>query len=112
MQYDLGKDAAFCLICCKAVKAGKANFSSCAERSFLLKGFTNWQGATHGFRKHEECKFHKLCSSSLAIKLDVGDMLNAAAITEKEKNREYLLKVLSSIRFLARQGLPLRGDED
>ena len=39
-------------------------------------------------------------------------MLNAAAVTEKEKNRDYLLKMLSSIRFLACQGLALRGDGD
>ena len=95
--YDLGKDTAFWFVCCKAVKAGKENFSSCAEKSFLSTGFTNWQGATRGFKKHEESNFHKLCSSSLATKVDVGDMLNAAAVTEKEKNHEYLLKVMSSV---------------
>lgn len=37
-------------------------------------------------------------------------MLSKQAAAEKQKNRQYLLKVLSSVRFLARQGLPLRGD--
>ena len=37
-------------------------------------------------------------------------MLSKQYATEKRVNREYLLKILSSIRFLARQGLPLRGD--
>ena len=37
-------------------------------------------------------------------------MLSKAAATEKKNNREYLLKISSSIRFLGRQGLPLRGD--
>ena len=45
LHYDLGKDAAFCFVSCKAVKAGKAKFSSCAEKTFLSTGFTNWQGA-------------------------------------------------------------------
>ena len=31
---------------------------------------------------------------------------------EKEENRKMFLKILSSIRYLARQGLPLRGDGD
>ena len=37
-------------------------------------------------------------------------MLSQAAATEKKNNHEYLLKIISSIRFLGRQGLPLRGD--
>ena len=112
LHYDLGKDAAFCFLCCKAVKAGKANVTSNAEKSFLVSGFTNWKDATRGFKNYEECDFHKVCTSALATTVDVGDTLNAAAISEKEKNREYLLKVLSSVRFLARQGLALRGDGD
>ena len=31
---------------------------------------------------------------------------------EKKENCEYLLKLLSSVRFLARQGLAFRGDGD
>ena len=40
---------------------------------------------------------------------DVADMSKAAA-TEKKKNHVYLLKIISSLRFLGRQGLPSRGD--
>ena len=108
----MGKDAAFCFVCSKAVKAGKAKLSGSAEESFLSTGFANWQGATRGFKKHEESNFHKLCSSSLATTVDVGDMLKAAAVTEKEKNRDYLRKVLSSVRFLARQGVYFCGETE
>ena len=31
---------------------------------------------------------------------------------KNQKNRRCLLKIISNIRFLARQGLPLRGDGD
>ena len=37
-------------------------------------------------------------------------MLSQQATSEKQANCEYLLKVLSSVRFLTRQGLALRGD--
>ena len=37
-------------------------------------------------------------------------MLSKAAAREKKNNREYVLKIISSICFLGRQGLPLRGD--
>ena len=45
-------------------------------------------------------------------KADIGEMLPKQHALEKRSNRMYLLKVLSSLRFLARQGLPLRGDGD
>ena len=33
LHYDVGKDDAFCFVCCKAVKAGKAKLSGSAEKS-------------------------------------------------------------------------------
>ena len=111
LHYDIGQDAA-CFLCCKAVKEGKIKLTSYTEDSFLVKGFVNWKDATRNFAKHESCHFHKSTAAALASRVDVGDMLSKQAATQKEQNRQYLLKVLSSIRFLARQGLPLRGDGD
>lgn len=55
---------------------------------------------------------YKRCSEALLFKVDVGELLDRQAATEKRANREYLLKVLSTLRFLARQGLSLRGSGD
>ena len=41
---------------------------------------------------------------------DVGEMLSTMHAVKKAENRKVLLTILSSIRFLARQGLPLRGN--
>jgi len=41
---------------------------------------------------------------------DIGESLNAAHGKEKQMNREYFLKVLQNVRFLARQGIAFRGD--
>ena len=78
--------------------------------------------------KHESSYFHKAATEALKATNDVADMLSQAATealkatndvadmlskaesTEKKNNREYLLKIITSIRFLGRQGLPLRGD--
>ena len=99
-------------MCCKAVKEGKMRLSSHTEESFLVKGFINWKDATRVFAKHESCDFHKSTAAALASRVAVADMLSKQAATEKQQNRQYLLKVLSSIRFLACQGLPLHGDGD
>ena len=94
------------------MKDGRAKITGQAEGSFLSKGFRNWKDATTKFAKHESSDFHKACAEALSSTIDVGDMLNKQAVTEKQANREYLLKVLSTVRFLARQGLALRGDGD
>lgn len=41
---------------------------------------------------------------------DIGDLLREQHALEKSKNRKIFLTILSNIRFLARQALPLRGD--
>lgn len=73
-------------------------------------------GEKGAFNSHEHSKCHKKLSAvELVITLprtatDVGEMLSSAHSKQKKANREYLLKVIQSVRFLARQGLPLRGD--
>ena len=44
--------------------------------------------------------------------LDVGEMLSREHAHEKSENRQCLLRILSNIRFLSRQGLSFRGDGD
>ena len=42
---------------------------------------------------------------------DIGDLLSERHALERSKNRKILLPILSNIRYLARQALPLlRGD--
>ena len=82
------------------------------EASFLVEGFTNWKKATEKFAKHENCDFHRICFQAVSSTVDVGDRLNQQSATEKKQNCDCLLKILSTMHFLARQGLALRGDGD
>ncbi len=41
---------------------------------------------------------------------NVGDLLSHQFATQKRNNQQALLQILSSIKFLCRQGLPLRGE--
>ena len=43
---------------------------------------------------------------------DIAEQLSSQHEAEKLTRKEILLKILSSVRYLARQGLPLRGDGD
>ena len=109
IHYVETTDCALCFTCCKATKQGKVRVTGVTEDTFLVKGFTNWKDATRVLSKHEASDFHKQAVAAMNNQVDVGEIQHAK---EKEINREYLLNILSIIRLLARQGLPLRGDAD
>jgi len=47
-----------------------------------------------------------------ATTCDVGELLSSAHAVEKTENRRCLLKTISSLRLLARQGMGIRGSGD
>ena len=60
---------------------------------------------------HEQSNYHTN-AVEVVIKTtkDVGEMLSTIHAKDKVANSQYLLKMLQNVRFLPRQGLPLRGD--
>lgn len=115
LHYNETQDSALCHICVNASIENKIS-SGYAETSFISKGYTNWKDAIKNFSNHEQCNSHKeALERSVTLPKetkDVGELLSQAHAAEKKQNRECLLKILSNIRFLARQGLALRGDGD
>ena len=68
------------------------------------------------FRKHQNSECHKR-SVELILTLpattgDVREMLCSTLAHEKATNRHCLLKVISCLKFLARQGCTIRGNDD
>ena len=82
----------------------------------MSKGFCNWKNATTLFQKHQQSACHHVAVEVVitlpATTKDVGELIVQQHAKEKECNRKILLKILASIRYLARQGLALRGDGD
>ena len=76
----------------------------------------NWKNATALFQKHEQSACHREAVDVVltlpATTKDIGEQLSQQHAKEKESNQKMLLKILSSIKYLARQGLDLRGDGD
>ena len=62
------------------------------------------------FRKHEQSTHHRFAVDTIIkSSKDVDEMLSSAHAKEKADNRKALYTIVSTIRFLARQSLPLRG---
>ena len=80
----------------------------------MSKGFSNWKDATVVLKKHATSACHseavEVVITLPATTKDIGEQLSIAHKQEKQQNRDILFKLLCSIRFLARQGLALRGD--
>ena len=85
------------------------------EPSFTVKGFTNWKDATTVYKKHKDIDVNKEAVEKLYVlpktTKDICESLSQAHAREKKQNLQYLLKVLQSIHFFARQGIFLHGNE-
>ena len=108
-------DKAFCYNCIQAYKEDKLRASN-LELAFISKGFNNWKDASVKFKEHESSNCHK-DSMIVTVDLpssvkDIAETLQRELTKQKSENRQMLLKILSNIRFLARQSIAIRGDGD
>ena len=95
----------------QACKEKKLMSSKCVEESFTTRGFSNWKDKKVAFAKHENSICHKeaVHSTITVPKCYSAEMLSTQHAKEKGENQHMLYKLLSNIRFLARQGVALRG---
>lgn len=85
---------------------------SCQKSTFITDGFGHWGKALKRFEEHEKSNTHKEAVAKLAAittSVPISTRLNEQCASAQSLHRDMLMKVLSSIKFLARQGLPLRG---
>lgn len=113
LHYDESNDLAFCYLCTKAYKEKKLTVGN-VDKAFILNGFFNWKDACVKLAIHEQSHCHKesvekIVTLPSTVK-DVGEMLSSEHKQEKMQRQQMLLKIISNVRFLARQALPLRGD--
>ena len=104
-----------CIICKIAEHYNKLNDIR-VENSFIKTGYSNWKHARStdkGFHQHESLNCHQQAIQRL-IEIpmsteDDSEMIKSNSTEVKSQNRACLIKISSPLRYLARQGLPLRG---
>lgn len=114
LHYNEQTDRAFCHEC---ICANHENMITSAkiEQAFISEGYANWKEANQRFKRHEESECHKEAVLRLNVQKECKDVVKTLtdhSDKKQEKSRKSLLKIISNIRFLARQGLPLRGADD
>ena len=107
LHYQEHDDCVLCFYCHIAEKR-HLPISSNKDRAF-----TNWKKAIERFNKHESSLSHHQAVDFVEkiprTTKNVGEMLSSTYAQQKAENRAMLKIILSSIRFLGRQGLALRG---
>ena len=111
LSYCMTHNKVFCYYCRTATASRLVSFSKKNNDAFVSVGFDNWKKAMKRFREHELCHMHTesyMKLKSLQQKSIVNQLSNLKA-AEQKCNRDMLYKVLSSLQYLLRQGLSIRG---
>ena len=115
LEWDDNRECAFCHPCRMAEKLHFVSFSKKAEGAFSSDGFRSWKVATGSFRKHESSHSHKeavLKWVHYTKSQPVTAQLSKQVLNDQSQARNCLFKIVSTLRFLAHQGLAARGHEE
>ena len=100
-----------CHYCTSAIEQKTITFSKCQDVFIKDPEYSNWKASAR-FAKHETSDFHKEAVLKLMPSMcPIDELMYSAIIKSKQENKAMLMKLLQNIKFLARQGLPLRGDQ-
>jgi len=109
----VSRKKAFCLYCKYAKNHELFTYSKCGEKVFTDVGFQNWKKAVARFKTHENSHFHQEARLKWAAqeRPTIGSQLSAQMNKLQQNRRDGLLKQLSAIRYLTRQGIALQGHD-
>jgi len=84
------------------------------DPAFTSKGFMYWKEDATAFEKHQTSAAHREAAEALVllpsqIQGDIADICDNQCKDEKNASREMSMHISQNVRFLACQGLPLRG---
>lgn len=115
LEYSPSLDTMFCFSCRLFLNEEKHK----SHKTWKTEGVNQWRKALEKIKEHSASESH-MCAMvkwnnfkkrSLEAAFEKGDRaLQAAKDMEREKNREILSRLLAITLYLARQGMPFRGD--
>ena len=101
------KNKLLCFYCFNAVQRKLLTFSKKAEATFSKTGFCNWKRALEKFAKHESSQAHSETFMKMTNKVSISTIMNPAYKEQQQRRQKSLLKQLSSLQYLLRQGLAI-----
>lgn len=113
LHYDVGHDCMRCYVCVNQ----QSKLFNCRnkEGGFINVGVSNWKDALERFRKHQTSECHKQAMTYQTIVPQCGnarEMSNINASTVMKDNRHCLIKIIQSLKYLARQSIAIQSDKE
>ena len=83
------------------------------DDAFCSMGFTNWKNAISRFKVHERSRAHMHAVNQLQQmkSMPVNAQISAQKATEQANARVALMALFTTVQFLARKGIAVRGHE-
>ena len=109
------QDKVFCDICQSCSKYDLFRFSTKKDDAFISSGYDNWKHTLEKFSKHDNSQCHQEAVIKLANRAkftNVMELLSKAHEQERLLARTALLKIATSLQFLCKQGLAIRGHKE
>ena len=103
--YCMTKGTIACFFCKKAKQYNLITFSNNGEEAFFFGEFGNWKKCQEKLKKHSQSRFHL---EAIEKVLFLTNQLKES----QETRRIMLMKQLSTLRCLARQGVSMQGKTD
>ena len=104
-----------CHTCSKADHMGLLSPFIKHEPAFISNGFKNWNHALERFKQHEKSKGHCDAIQQLLqnrVQQPVTTLLSKQVSDNQKITLEWIRTVLTSVVYLARQGMAFRGHKD
>lgn len=112
VHYVPNAGGVFCFYCKEAFKRQASPLAKNVDLAFVVSGFKNWKKAIEKFRAHENSHAHKVAvTTHTHLHRTIETQLSSVKMQQQREARSCLLKIMQSVRLLARQGLALRGHE-
>ena len=108
------RNVLFCHCCVEAHSQRLITFSQKGDDAFVSSVFSRWKNALERFAKHEASSVHRETVMKLknVASVNIGAILDDKRKEQQLRRQQMLQKHLSSVRYLARQGLSLCGHEE
>lgn len=114
LSFCTNRKAAFCNIC-QWSNCHSSFKKSNSDLAFVSTGFTAWKRALETFRNHEKSKSHLQSIMDMHVfkqPVNVCSMITDRHREEQIARKKVFLKIITSVGYLARQGLALRGHDE
>ena len=115
LHYNASATGILCFYCATAETLGLTELTRYREDAFTSRGFANWKKALQRFREHARSTSHRFAVERVShhyATQPVDAQVSSQHAKQQSDARDCLEVIFTSIRYLARQGVALRGHEN